>query len=57
MNKHTTARIGKRIHVVLTNGEKFIDKLKENKATFFVFEEKGRINKKDITSFSIAKAK
>ncbi|MDO8566917.1 MAG: hypothetical protein Q7R58_02055 [bacterium] len=53
MNKHTTARRGKRIHVILKNGRQFTDKLKEIKSKYYEFEREGRVMRDDIRSFSI----
>lgn len=55
MNKHTTARIGKRIHVILKNGEVFTDKLTALKGRYYEFEQRGRIVRRAIRSFAIAK--
>jgi len=52
---HTTARKGKRIHVILVNGRAFIDKLVANKSQHYEFEREGRIAKESIRSFSIAR--
>lgn len=52
-NKHTTARIGKRIFVVLHDGTSFIDKLKNINSKTYDFEEQGRIQKKYIKTFAI----
>lgn len=57
MNKHTTAREGKRICVILYSGRQFTDKLVEIKSTHFVFEQEGRVLRRNIRSFSIAKGK
>lgn len=57
MNNHTTARIGSRVHVVLHDGTRFIDKLKENRARYYVFESHGRVLKEDVRSFSRAKTR
>ena len=38
MNKHTTARKGKRINVILKNGRQFVDKLVEIKSKYYEFE-------------------
>ena len=57
MNKHTTARKGKRIHVILYGGFDFTDKLVEIKSRYYIFEQQGKIRRTDIRSFSIAKAK
>jgi hypothetical protein len=53
MKGHTTARVGKRINVVLKHGGRFVDKLKEDKSQYFVFERQGRVPKEHIRSFSI----
>lgn len=55
MNKHTTARMGKRIHVILHDGSQFTDKLKEIKSKYYEFERQGRILRERIRSFSINK--
>ena len=55
MNKHTTARKGKRIHIILKNGRQFTDKLKEIKSKYYEFELEGRVMKDDIRSFSISR--
>lgn len=57
MNKHTTARKGKRINVILKNGSQFTDKLKETKSKYYEFEGEGRILRDDIRSFSINRQK
>jgi len=53
MNNHTTAQIGKRIHVILYDGRQFTDKLKEIKSKYYVFEASGRIMRNQIRSFAI----
>lgn len=53
MRGHTTARRGKRIHVVMTNGRSFVDKLVDTRSAFFYFEREGRIAKIDVRSFAI----
>jgi hypothetical protein len=55
MNNHTTARIGKRVHVILYNGESFTDKLVESRSRFFIFAKRGRVLKQDIRSFAIGR--
>jgi len=55
--KHTTARKGKRINVILNNGRAFVDKLVEDKSQHYVFEKEGRVAKSDIRSFSIYRQK
>ncbi len=55
MNKHTTARKGKRIHVILHNGRTFTDKLVEQKSKYYEFEKEGRVSVDSIRSFSISK--
>lgn len=57
MNKHTTARRGKRIRLRLKSGEIVIDKLVERKSSFYVFEALGKVQASEIVSFSIAKQK
>ncbi len=55
MNNHTTAPIGKRIHVILKNGKMFKDKLIESRSKYFVFERYGRVVRNHIRSFSISR--
>ena len=52
MNNHTTAKLGKRIHVILKNGDYFVDKLLEMRSKYYVFQSKGKISKDNIRSFS-----
>ncbi len=52
MNNHTTAKTRKRIHVILKDGTYFVDKLLGIRSKYFEFENKGRIFKDDIRSFS-----
>lgn len=53
MNKHTTARKGKRIKVILHNGTTFVDKLVEDKSRYYLFQHQGAVMKRNIRSFSI----
>ncbi len=55
MRGHTTARIGKRVNVIMNSGRRFVDKLVEDKSRYFVFEREGKVNKIEIRSFSIAR--
>lgn len=55
--KHTTARKGKRINVILNDGRTFVDKLVENKSQHYIFEKEGRVAKSDIRSFAIYRQK
>lgn len=55
MNRHTTARKGKRINVILKSGRRFVDKLIERKSKYYVFEREGRVFCDDIRSFSISR--
>lgn len=57
MNNHTTARVGKRIHIILQNGRRFTDKLTESKGRYYEFENEGRVMRSDIRSFSISRPK
>ncbi len=57
MNNHTTAKLGKRIHVILKNGDYFVDKLLGMRSKYYEFENEGRILKDDIRSFSYNKPK
>jgi hypothetical protein len=55
MNKHTTARKGKRIHIILNTGEEYIDKLVDRKSKYYLFELRGKVYVDTIRSFSIFK--
>lgn len=55
MNNHTTAQVGKRIHIILKSGRQFVDKLTEIKGRHYEFEREGRIKCGDIRSFSLNK--
>ena len=57
MNKHTTARRGKRVHVVLNDGSSFVDKFLEKRSKYYLFEENGKVPVSSIRSFSINKNK
>lgn len=52
MNNHTTAKVGKKIHVILKSGIYFVDKLLVTRSKYFEFEKRGKINKIDIRSLS-----
>ncbi len=52
--KHTTARKGKRIHVIMNDGSSFTDKLVDIKSIVYEFEQRGKVAKANIRSFSIA---
>ena len=55
MKNHTTVRKGKRVNIILKNGETIVDKLVEEKSQYYEFERVGRIQKDTIRSFSINK--
>ena len=52
---HTACYPGKRVLVVLWNGEKFIDRFKDRTNKDVFFEEHGKIWKGAIKSFTIYK--
>ena len=53
MNGHTTAPIGKRVYVILHDGDSFVDKLVERRDRIFLFEARGRVMSRTIRSLSI----
>jgi hypothetical protein len=53
MNNHTTANLGKRVHVILHSGESFVDKVIEMRDRRIGFENHGRVLTRDIRSLSI----
>jgi hypothetical protein len=55
MNKHTTANLGKRVHVIMHNGIRFTDRLVGIKSRIYEFENCGKIDVRMIRSFAISK--
>lgn len=51
--KHTTAAVGKRLHVILHSGRQFDARLISITDRYYVFEHEGRIARKDVRSLSI----
>ena len=51
---HTAAKKGKRVKVVLKNGEEFIGKFVDRKSKYVMFETR-KVLKGDIKSFAIFK--
>lgn len=51
---HTAVKKGKRVKVVLKNGEEFVDKFIDRKSRYVTFETR-RVLKGDIKSFAIFK--
>lgn len=52
---HTACRRGKRVRVVLLDGEVFIDKFRENTGKFVHFESHPKVIKGQIKAFTIVK--
>ena len=51
---HTAAKKGKRVKVVLKNGEEFVDKFIDRKSRYVTFENR-KVLKGDIKSFAVFK--
>ena len=49
---HTSTFKGKRVYVRLKNGERFVDKFKDKKGKFVIFETRTE-RKEDIKAFAI----
>lgn len=50
---HTIVQTGKRVLVILKNGESFVAKFKEKSSKTLSFFDHGRINKRDLSSMTI----
>lgn len=55
MNRHTTAKKGKRVIVIMHDNSSFIDRYVESKSNKISFEEHGLIEKNKIRSMAIYK--
>lgn len=55
MSTHSGTYKGKRVRIKLKNGDVFVDKFLDSKSGYCIFEEHGRVAKKDISNFSIHK--
>lgn len=54
---HTSFNKGKRIIIILKNGDKFIDKYLGHKSGYIILKEKGRLKVNKIRSTGIYKPK
>lgn len=52
---HTSAYRGKRVHVVLKNGQSFVDKFVEKTGRYVRFRNVGKVIRGDIKAFTIVK--
>lgn len=55
MTLHTSTYKGKRILIILKNGEKLIGRFKDKKSGFVITEEHGRISTSQIKAMTICK--
>ena len=55
MSTHSSTYKGKTVRVKLRDGTVFEDKYMDTKARHIFFEERGKVSKKDVQSFSIRK--
>lgn len=55
MSTHSSTFKGRRVRIRLKNGDVFVDKFVDSKARHIIFEEHGKVLKKDISNFSIYK--
>jgi hypothetical protein len=51
--KHTTANVGKRLHVILNSGRQFDARLISVTDRYYTFQHEGRVARKDVRSVSI----
>ena len=57
MTVHSSTYKGKRVYIVLKNGEKFVDKFVDKKSGYVFTEQKGKIRKADIKTMTIYRQK
>ena len=57
MTLHTSTNKGKRILIILKNGDKLIGKFKDKKSGFIITEEHGKISTSIIKAMTICKQK
>lgn len=55
MSTHSSTNKGKRVRIKLKNGDVFVDKFVTTGSGWIEFEERGRVQKKEIKNFSIHK--
>ena len=53
---HTSTYKGKRVFVILRDGQRFVDKFLDKKAGYIVFAGRGRVPVREIRVFTINKA-
>lgn len=53
---HTSCARGRRVRVKLRNGLVFVDKFHDRTKSYVFFQNRGRVSKADIVSFSFYKA-
>ena len=53
MSTHSSTNKGKRVFIKLKDGTSFVDKFVTTGSGWIEFEERGRVQKKDIKNFSI----
>lgn len=56
MTLHTSTYKGKRILIILKDGQKIVDKFKDKKSGWIITEEYGKISTKLVKSMTIYKA-
>lgn len=55
MTLHTSTQKGKRVLIILKNGDKLIGKFKDKKSGFVITEEHGKIRTSDMKAMTICK--
>ena len=53
MSTHSSTNKGKRVFIKMKDGTSFVDKFMDTGSGWIEFEERGRVQKKDIKNFSI----
>lgn len=55
MTLHTSTQKGKRVLIILKNGDKIIGKFKDKKSGYVILEEHGKIKTSDMKAMTICK--
>lgn len=55
MSTHSSTNKGKRVRIKLKNGDVFVDKFVDTGSGWIEFEERGKVQKKDVKNFAIYK--
>lgn len=55
MSTHSSTNKGKRVRIKLKNGDVFVDKFLGTGSGWIEFEERGRVQKKEVKNFTIYK--